>query len=243
MNTVSSRTSVGPFLLASLASGCAALLNQILWSRILSLVFGSTIEAVSAVTAVFMLGLALGSALSPRVARTRDPRAAALLYSRVELTIAASAMALAFLLPALESLRAASGAALAWSVGVVLLLIPSGLMGTTLVLQTRAIAVPDDPAGRSRLAGWLFAANTLGAVAGAYASVLWFLPALGVRRSIFAAAFLNVVAALLGRRFAPSPAIETSTSHADEGSMKKVRKAKVAQPHTCLLYTSPSPRD
>ena len=74
------RSPLIPFLLASLCSGCAALLNQILWTRILSLVFGSTVEAVSAVTAVFMAGLALGSALGPRLVAGKTPAEAAARY-------------------------------------------------------------------------------------------------------------------------------------------------------------------
>ena len=140
MTALKSRSPLIPFLLASLCSGCAALLNQILWTRILSLVFGSTVEAVSAVTAVFMAGLALGSALGPRLVARRGPAEAAALYSRIELAIGASALVLAFLLPALESLRASIGAAPVWALAIVLLLVPAGLMGTTLVVQTQGVS-------------------------------------------------------------------------------------------------------
>jgi len=210
MTSSSSRSFLIPFLLASLCSGCAALLNQILWTRILSLVFGSTVEAVSAVTAVFMAGLALGSALGPRLAARRTPAEAAALYARIELAIGASALALAFVLPALEPLRASIGAAPAWLLAIVLLLVPAGLMGTTLVVQTQVVSGSADPARSARSGGLLFAANTFGAVAGAYGAVLLLVPRLGVRKTILVATALNVTAALLAKWRAPiSPADES----------------------------------
>lgn len=190
---------LAPFLVAAACSGCAALLNQVMWSRILSLVFGSTIEAVSAVTATFMAGLAIGSALAPSLVRNRGVREAASLYSRIELAIGGAAVLLAYVLPALEPVRASVGAAPLWLGTILILLIPAGLMGTTLVVQSRVVSSFGDHARGSRSAGLLFAANTFGAVVGAYGSVMVLVPALGVRKTILAAAVLNVVAAGLGR--------------------------------------------
>ena len=186
-------------MLASVGSGCAALLNQILWTRILSLVFGSTIESVSGVTAIFMAGLALGSALGPRLVRGRGLAETISLYAGIELTMGAMGFALAFLLPALESLRASLGAVPVWASAIVLLLLPTTLMGTTLVLQAHALAHSQSQSRGSRSAGLLFAANTFGAVLGVYASVLWLIPSLGISNSIFIATSLNVAAALLAR--------------------------------------------
>ena len=197
-----------PFLLAAACSGCAALLNQVLWSRLLSLVFGSTIEAVSAVTAIFMAGLALGSALAPRFVASRTPKEAARLYSRIEIAIGGVAFLLAFVLPALEPLRASVGASPVWLLAIALLLIPAGLMGTTLVVQTHVVSSAQDRAEGSRTAGLLFAANTFGAVLGAYGSVMALVPSLGVRKTIFLASVLNLVAALLAR--IPMSEAETS---------------------------------
>lgn len=199
MNRSPEKSLLVPFLLAAACSGCAALLNQVMWSRLLSLVFGSTIEAVSVVTAIFMAGLALGSATGPRLVARRSAAEATRLYSRIELAIGGSAILLAFILPALETLRANIGAAPVWLLAVVLLLLPAGLMGTTLVVQTHVVSSASDQAAGSRTAGLLFAANTFGAVLGAYGSVMLLVPALGVRKTILVAAALNVAAALLGR--------------------------------------------
>lgn len=198
-----SRFPLIPFLLASLFSGCAALLSQILWIRMLSLVFGSTIESVAAVTAVFMAGLALGSAIAPGWVRGLRAADASARYSRVEFGIGAWCLTLAFVLPALEPLRAAAGSPVVWLLAIVLLLVPAGLMGTTLVVQTQATAASTERAAAAQISGLLFAANTLGAVIGAYGSVLVLIPSLGVRKTIVVAATLNLFAALIGRLCMP----------------------------------------
>src|SRR5215467_1972678 len=57
-----------------LLSGLSSLIYQVVWTRLLVLVFGSTTIATSTVLAVFMGGLALGSYLAGRVAdRVKRP--------------------------------------------------------------------------------------------------------------------------------------------------------------------------
>ena len=55
-------------LLALVCSGAAGLTYQVLWLRLLSLVFGVTAYAASTVLAGFMAGLAIGSLVAGRVA-------------------------------------------------------------------------------------------------------------------------------------------------------------------------------
>ena len=212
---------------ASLCSGCAALLNQVLWTRILSLVFGSTIEAVSGVTAVFMAGLALGSALAPRLVNGKSSAAAMVTYSRIEFSIAACSVVLALVLPSLENLRVGLGVAPVWVLAVVLLLIPAGLMGTTLVTQSHALTGYRDPSSSSRASGLLFAANTFGAMLGVYGSVLFLVPAFGVRKSIFVAASLNIVAGLTAR-LGVSPA-ESTPKRSEDSPVSMETRATSAE--------------
>src|SRR5215210_6934373 len=49
-------------------SGATGLIYEILWARMLGLVFGATTFAISTVLAAFMGGLALGSAWAGRIA-------------------------------------------------------------------------------------------------------------------------------------------------------------------------------
>ena len=75
-----------PLLVA--LSGAAALVYESLWLRSFGLIFGGTTSAVAMVLAVFMGGLALGSALAAR-RPVADPLLA---YARLELLTGAAAL-------------------------------------------------------------------------------------------------------------------------------------------------------
>lgn len=79
-----------PILILFFLSGATALLYQVLWSRLLTLVFGSTTFAVSAVLTAFMVGLALGAFLFGRFADRLDRPLR--LYASLELGIALAAL-------------------------------------------------------------------------------------------------------------------------------------------------------
>src|SRR3977135_2871139 len=76
-------------------SGATGLIYEVLWARMLGLVFGATTLAVSTVLAAFMGGLALGSALAGRNgAGVRSPVRA---YGLLEVGIALYALAVPLL--------------------------------------------------------------------------------------------------------------------------------------------------
>ena len=63
------RTRNGPIILTIFVlSGAAALIDEIVWSRQLVLVFGNTTQAVSAILAGFFGGIAIGSFVGGRIA-------------------------------------------------------------------------------------------------------------------------------------------------------------------------------
>ena len=71
-------------------SGAAGLIDQLVWTKALGQLFGYSAYAVATVLAVFMGGLALGSAL---FARWRPANKSAIaLYSWMEFAIAATAL-------------------------------------------------------------------------------------------------------------------------------------------------------
>ncbi|HWF87908.1 MAG TPA: hypothetical protein VN659_03710, partial [Pyrinomonadaceae bacterium] len=77
MNAVSERSGVSVYSSSTIVlvglcfvlSGATGLIYEVLWARMLGLVFGATTLAVSTVLAAFMGGLALGSALAGKLAR------------------------------------------------------------------------------------------------------------------------------------------------------------------------------
>ena len=75
-------------------SGASALIYQLLWLRLLGLVFGVTVHAASTVLASFMAGLALGNALAALWgSRVERPLA---VYARLELLVAGAGIGLVF---------------------------------------------------------------------------------------------------------------------------------------------------
>lgn len=70
LRPVSSQWLLSTLTVLFLLSGFSALVYQVLWLRLLSLVFGVTVHAASTVLAAFMAGLALGSLAAARCARS-----------------------------------------------------------------------------------------------------------------------------------------------------------------------------
>src|SRR5437660_5182448 len=63
-------------LLLFFLSGATALVYEVIWSKYLTLLFGSTVQAQTVVLAVFMGGLALGNRIfGGRADRSREPLA------------------------------------------------------------------------------------------------------------------------------------------------------------------------
>src|SRR5437867_2140031 len=183
-------------------SGGTALGYEVVFLRMLGLVFGHTVHAVATVLIVVMGGLALRSALfgglTPRI---RSPIQA---YGWLELGIGAWAALLPMLFawsaawyPDLFRALGQSHAVLPWiqfALGSALLLVPTTLMGGTLAVLSQALAGPDSRVGR--LVGGLYAVNTCGAVVGAAMAGYVLLPSLGNRATIEAAAALNLALGL-----------------------------------------------
>lgn len=190
-------------LAAAVVSGAAALVYEVVWLRMLGLVVGHAVDALTAVLAAFMAGLALGAALSGRLAgRVRHPLATC---AWIEVGVAAFAAllpaAFVWLLPASLWLRDALNLSYqAFGVSQValactLLLLPATLLGGTLPLLSQGLSRGhEQPA---RVAGGLYTANTAGAVLGALAAGYWLLPALGNRATAWMAGCANLAAAAL----------------------------------------------
>src|SRR5438046_7519876 len=85
-----SRSGLSLIAVCFVLSGMTGLIYEVLWARMLGLVFGATTLAISTVLASFMGGLALGSALAGRfAARLKRPLRA---YGLIEIAIAVYAL-------------------------------------------------------------------------------------------------------------------------------------------------------
>jgi spermidine synthase len=192
-----------PFLVG--LSGAAALVYESLWMRSFGLIFGGTTSAVAMVLAVFMGGLALGSALAARHTATDPLRA----YARVETATGAAAL---LTLPLLRALPWAYGTLVARTaltgplehVGIALLaalvlLPPTVLLGATvpLAVEFLARAGADVHAGFGRL----YLLNTLGGALGVALAPFVLVPALGVRGTLVTAAATSLFVGGVTRRW------------------------------------------
>src|SRR5579863_8322426 len=202
-------------------SGTAGLIDQVVWSKALGLIFGHTAYAVATVLAVFMAGLASGSAWIGRRGERWDRPIA--LYAWLELGVAATA---AFSLAGLAGVRATYVVAYPYAAGngavllalrfvgsAVVLFVPTFLMGGTLPVLVRGLARNAAELG-ARLSR-LYWINTAGAVAGTFAAGFLFLPSFGLRRTLGIAVALNLAAgalALILSRHEPATA-SSDTPH------------------------------
>jgi spermidine synthase len=192
----------GPFLLLFAVSGAAALIYEVVWTRLLTLHMGHGLAAASAVLAAFMGGLAAGSGAAGRYAGRLSPKRALTLYAALEIAIAALALLLPLLLIAVRPLLAATyadgsgGPTFAFvrlASSVLLLCLPAACMGATFPIASRWMVRMASSAAQD--AGGLYAANTLGAAGGAVLAGFVLIPALGLQGTTFVGVALNVIAA------------------------------------------------
>jgi spermidine synthase len=187
--------------LFAFASGFASLLYQILWAREFALILGSTIHAISTVLGAFMGGLGLGSILFGKVA-DRSVRSALKLYAAVEGAIAGAAIMLELTLRIVPRIY---GAVYNLPVGpqifyVVrffvtfsILLIPTVFMGATIPILAKLVVRDNHP---GIPAGWLYALNTFGAAAGAFAGGFFLIARLGMHGTLSVALSINLLIAI-----------------------------------------------
>ena len=178
------------------SSGFCALVYQTAWLRMLRLVFGASTAASAAVLAIFMGGLGFGGLVLGRIAdRRRSPLR---LYGALEAGIALAAALSPWLVALVQKVYFAlggGGSLVRLVLSALVLGVPTFLMGGTLPALARAVEQASDT-GRRRT-GLLYALNTLGAVAGALITTFWSLEHLGIRTTIWVAALLNLVIAVV----------------------------------------------
>jgi spermidine synthase len=169
-------------------SGLTALGAEVVWTRLLSLLLGSTVYTFSIILAVFLLGLWGGSSAGSYLARrTANPRfALALSQIFLAVAIAWTTFTLVHVMPwwpvdpelsvspwfnfdldVTRCLRTILPATLLWGASFPLALAAAAAKG-------------EDPA---RLSGRVYAANTAGSILGALAFSLLLIPSFGTRDS------------------------------------------------------------
>jgi spermidine synthase len=194
-----------PVYLTIAISGATALGAEVVWTRLMAMILGSTVYVFSIILAVFLIGLALGSGLGSMLLRSMRTAAGprlALGWSQVLLTagIAWTAFMIADSLPywPINPMLATSPwynfqldmVRCLWAI-----LPPTIFWGASFPLACAAISsTKDDP---SSLVGRVYAANTFGAILGALVVSLTLVPAIGTQNSERVILLLSAAAALV----------------------------------------------
>ena len=183
-------------------SGMTALASEVIWTRLLSLLFGATAYTFSLILAVFLLGIGIGSSAGSALARNMERPRLALGWCQMLLcgAIAWAAYTLSLSLPywpidpslsrdpwfnfQLDLARAL------W------VLLPAALLwGASFPLALASVASRGQDPGR--LVGGVYAANTVGAIAGALGGSLLLVTWLGSQHAQQALIIISGLSALL----------------------------------------------
>ncbi len=182
--TAESSASAWTVYLAIAISGMSALGAEVVWTRLLSLLLGGTVYTFSLILAAFLMGLGIGSWVGARLAKRADSARLAFGICQWLLTgaIAWTAVIISQSLPYWPIVPALSPSP--WVVFQLDLLRcpwavlpPACLWGASFPLALAAIASRGHDPGR--LVGEIYAANTIGAIAGALLFSLFLIPVIG----------------------------------------------------------------
>jgi len=178
-------------------SGLTALGAQVVWTRLLSLLLGTSVYTFSIILAVFLLGLGLGSSAGAFIARNKDPQVA-LGWSQALLVLAIgwAGVSIGAWLPfwPINPLLSVDP----WITfqvdlvrGLWAVLPGACLWGASFPLALAAAAPHHEDTGRA--VGAVYAANTVGAIVGALAFSMILIPKLG---TLWSQRILMAIAAL-----------------------------------------------
>ncbi|HEY3825737.1 MAG TPA: fused MFS/spermidine synthase [Bryobacteraceae bacterium] len=177
-----------PVYLAIALSGASALGAEVVWTRLLGMLLLATVYVFSIILAVFLVGLAVGSAAASWLIRkTRADLALGVCQLLLVLGIAWTAGVIISILPfwsdaVLTTTNPWEMFLLDFKRCAFAILPPALFWGASFPLAcAAAIKTPDDDA--SRVAGGIYAANTLGGIAGALLVSLWLIPSIGTQQS------------------------------------------------------------
>jgi spermidine synthase len=191
-------------MVALAISGCASLVLQVAWTRIVALILGPTTFAFSAMVATFITGIALGALLAGWIAKRAASTgrlawmlAGSLLLSGLAATIAAGRAPMVPLVVA--DAVSAPDAGFNTVVRLQSLLIAALMLPMTIGFGAAfpfgvALAARDDERVPRDVAR-VYVANTAGAIAGALIAGFLLVPWLGLQNTVRAAAALTTLGA------------------------------------------------
>jgi predicted membrane-bound spermidine synthase len=197
------------------SSGFVALLYQVIWQRLLGLIAGLDLYAVTLIVAVYMLGMGLGSYAGGVLADRVAPRRLLVAFALAELVVAVFALASTTLYHGVFFAWAAElgpRSTLGAIAAAATLVVPTFFMGLTLPVLSKALT-PSLEMAAHKIAG-LYGWNTIGAACGAWLGSAILVRTLGYERSLWVGAAVNLgcaAGALLLVRMIRAPAAGASS--------------------------------
>lgn len=207
-------------------SGFSALIYQTLWIRKFSLLFGSTVFAMTVVIAVFFGGLAIGSLIFGRISISlKNPIG---IYAVLEILIGVYALLFQWILAALEGIYSGLYLSLQESfsqtifvricVAALILALPTVLMGGTLPLITRYFV--REIAVTGKRTGLIYGLNAIGAAFGSFMTGYLLIPNIGITKTNIAAAVINLIIGIVAF------ALSTNMKNLSEGNETEAQKRR-----------------
>jgi spermidine synthase len=180
-------------------SGLTALGAEVVWTRLLSLLFGATTYAFSIILAVFLIGLGIGSAIGSSLARNMVKARANLGWVQLFLafTTAYGAWMATEQIPHWPVYPSLAGPWFNFQLDfarALLTMLPGAILwGASFPLAVAAAARADEDTGAA--VGRVYAANTLGAIGGSILTGLVLVPLIGTQGAQRALIVVSLVSA------------------------------------------------
>lgn len=183
-------------------SGFTALSYEVVWTRVLELVFTGTIYAFSTILATFLVGIAAGSAIfSWYLNRPHSIEKEGNLFAFVEMGIGFSTILLIFIYNGLpnnwlynkifETTDWSSALAIKFFITFILLFLPAFLFGSTFPIVCKLYSRNIKSIGHS--VGNIYSINTVGGILGSFLTGFIFIPLLGMQTSIVMMGCINII--------------------------------------------------
>ena len=183
-------------------SGAAALIYEVIWTRSLTIILGSTTYALSTMLSTFMAGLAIGGFLGGRIAD--KVKNLLMVFGLLELGIGIFGLVTIPLIHLMPPLYFKIYRAFHLSPSLYfffqfllcsgIMLIPTTLMGATFPIVSKRVTTSLNEMGK--WVGSAYSFNTFGAIIGSFSAGFILMPLVGVRAAAITAACLNIMVAM-----------------------------------------------
>jgi len=176
-------------------SGMAALIYEVVWSRLLQTIFGSTVYSTSTIFAAFLLGFSIGAFLFRKIADTTNRPL--FFLSLIEILIGLYGILIIFIFEIILKIYIYLPSSLIVRIILffIVLLPPTILFGAIWPFINKYYIKDSDKIGSGT--GSLYSINSIGSALGAFASGFIFVPMFGFKISSVIAGCLNIISGIL----------------------------------------------